>query len=213
MTNINKTPQKARIRQRLIDIGIETLESKGWLVERIAGSGKSGVRRISKGTDRRTIAIRTTQDQWFAFPRNADDSGWLTLSEVDNVLVVSVDDVLNPRFGRVHFMDGKQLQKRFDRAYKARIEANHALDFSRGIWISLYDEEKTKPVRLVGAGAGLDKKQEIAQVELWPQQMGSSAMQVDPEITVGPLTILEAKRGLALSLGVDPANIRISIEA
>jgi hypothetical protein len=212
MTNINKTPEKIRTRKRLFEIGVQSLQSQGWRVERIPGTGKSGVRRIVKGNDRRTIAIRTTQDQWFAFPRNAENDGWGTLSDVDDVVVVSVDNVINPRFGVVHFMRGKDILKRFDRAYKARMEAEHALDTGRGIWLALYEREKTKPVRLVGAGAGLDNKP-IARVELWPEQKADEALKVQPDVQVGPLTIIEAKRGLALSLGIDPANIKILVEA
>jgi len=109
-------------------------------------------------------------------------------------------------------MEGKDILKRFDRAYKARLEADHALDAGRGIWLSLYDVETTKPVRLVGAGAGLDNEP-IARVELWSEQRADEGLKVQSHAEVGPLTIFEAKRGLALSLGVDSANIRILIEA
>jgi hypothetical protein len=43
------------------------------------------------------VSIRTTQNQWIAFPRRLDNKGWGTLSDVDVVLAVSVDDVEQPK--------------------------------------------------------------------------------------------------------------------
>ena len=208
MTNINKTPEKLEIRQRLADIGTEALQIEGWAVEKIRGTGKSSMRRITRGGEQRNIAIRTTQDQWIAFPRNDTNDGWKTLSEADAVVIVSVDDVMNPRFGQVHFVEGDEMRARFDRAYEARMAAGHQLDVGRGIWLSVYDREANPPVRLVGAGVGLDNAP-IARLPLWPENK-------EQNFDIGrtdSITILEAKELLARSLGVDPSNIRISIEA
>ena len=209
MTNINKTPEKLVTRKRLGDIGVEALQMDGWAVEKIRGSGKSSMRRITRGKERRDIAIRTTQDQWIAFPRNDSDDGWKTLADVDAVVVVSVDDVVNPRFGLVHFIEGSEMRARFDRAYAAREAAHHQLDAGRGIWLSLYDRETNPPVRLAGAGLGLDHPP-IARLPLWPEKAERSFEVQGP---MKSITISEAKELLARSLGVDPSNIRISIEA
>jgi hypothetical protein len=209
MTNINKTPEKLVTRKRLGDIGVEALQMDGWAVEKIRGSGKSSMRRITRGKERRDIAIRTTQDQWIAFPRNDSEDGWKTLSQVDAVVVVSVDDVENPRFGLVHFIEGDEMRSRFDRAYEARIAAGHQLDAGRGIWLSLYHREANPPVRLVGAGVGRDHPP-IVRLPLWPEKKESN---LDVRGPMESITILEAKELLARSLGVDPSNIRISIEA
>jgi hypothetical protein len=226
MTNVWKRPEKADIRRRLFQIAEETLKNNGWEVEKIPRFGKSSVRRIRKGTESQVVSIRTTQDQWIAFPRNAADDGWVTLSDVDAVVAVSVDDRDAPQYAQVHMLEGGEMRDRFDRAYQARKAAHHSVPLGRGVWVSLYTPEAKHPVSLVGAGAGLDHPP-IARVPLEPADGGSVEVKGAPgereteksavETTGGredePLTIGEAKRRLAISLGVDPANIKILVEA
>src|SRR5687767_4749297 len=109
MTDIYKTPEKVGLRDRLFQVGVETLESRGWKVERIIGLGKASVRRISKDGESRRVSIRTTQDQWIAFPRTADGKDWVTLPDVDVVLAVSVDDVKSPAFALVHWIEADEM--------------------------------------------------------------------------------------------------------
>jgi hypothetical protein len=227
MTNVLGTPRKAYLRSRLFQIGVEALEREGWKVERIPRFGKSSVRRIRKGSDDKVVSIRTTQDTWIAFPRNEDDSRWVTLSDVDVVVAVSVDDPADPKYAQVHLIDGDEMRARFDRSYKARKAAGHSLPLGRGMWVSLYLPDAKEPVSQVGAGAGLDHPA-IARVPLQPQELTGSAEPegvADHEAEGGqskskgahteekPLTINEAKRRLALSLGVDPSNVKITVEA
>ena len=105
MTNVFATPEKVMRRDRLFQIGIETLQKEGWKVEKIQGFGKSSVRRITKGRKSQKVSIRTSQDTWIAFPRNHQDNGWITLSDVDVVLAVSVDDRHDPKFAQVHMIE------------------------------------------------------------------------------------------------------------
>jgi hypothetical protein len=223
MTNVSGSVVKIWRRKRLLQIGIEALEREGWTVAREPG-GKSSVRRITKGRVTKTVSIRTTQDRHIAFPRNDDDSGWSTLSEVDAVLAVSVDDRESPKFGLVHLIDAEEMRERFDRAYAARSAAGHTMPLGRGIWLSLYvAEPKTdSPPGLVGAGAGLDHPP-IAKIPLKQPDAAQSAFEtrsVPARETnqvegpkVGPLTIASAKQGLALHFGVDPSAIKITVEA
>src|SRR5436309_15557018 len=104
MTDIFKTPEKLSRKDMLFRIGIETLQQQDWKVERIPGIGKSSVRRITKGGKSQKVSIRTSQDMWIAFPRNKDDKSWRTLSDVDVVLAVSVDDRDEPKFAQVHMI-------------------------------------------------------------------------------------------------------------
>lgn len=181
------------------------------------------MRLIRKPGKSHRVSIRTTQDQWIAFPRRADDKGWITLSDVDVVLAVSVDDVAAPSAARVHWIGADDMRTRFDKAYKVRRTAGHTLHLGRGIWIPLYIPDDGTP-RLAGGGAGLDHP-EIARV---PLANGVGAQQVDepgraPARSAvrtsesgssedGPLTIPEAKRRLAATLGVSEASIKITIE-
>ena len=221
MTNVFKRPEKVSMKAQLFNIAVEALEKAGWKVERVQGSGKSSVRRITKGAERKTVSIRTTQDTWIAFPRIENDKAWRTLDEVDAVVPVSVDDPHNPKFAKVHLIDGDEMRDRFNRAYAARKKAGHTIPIGRGVWVSLYLPEARDPVSHVGAGAGL-KFPPIATVPLTPELLAAmdqttGADEEDaPAVTQddeAPLSIAEAKRRLAKTLGVDAANIKITVEA
>jgi hypothetical protein len=218
VTDVFKRPEKKPIRAKLVGAAISTLEEEGWKLAKVRGIGKGRVRRITKNGVSKLAAIRTTQDTWIAFPRNADDTRWITLSDVDVVVAASVDDGANPRFAQVHMIDATEMRDRFDRAYAARLAAGHTIPIGRGVWLPLYDEEGTSPVQRVGAGAGLVHKP-IARVPLDDTGGGASSLQAStppPPLDATddiPLTIAEAKARLARTLGVSPTSIKITVEA
>lgn len=215
MTNIFGSPEKVSIRDWLFALAIEALESNGWKVEKIPGSGKSSIRRLSKGETSKVATIRTSQDTWIAFPRRDDDSAWATLEDANVVVASSVDSKENPRFGQVHLIDAGEMRDRFDRLYEARRKAGHSMPIGRGVWISLYEKEASDPVYHVGAGAGLDHPP-ILRREL-PHAGGKPVNDTLPidepkaEVAVLPLTIAEAKRRLALTFGVREDDVSITI--
>ena len=145
MTDVSKTPEKKRIRIQLVNAAIQAVERQGWKVAKVHGGGTGRLRRISKNGTTRLMAIRTTQDTWIAFPRNEDDTKWVTLSDVDVIVAASVDDPANPRFAQVHMIDADEMRDRFDRAYAARRAADHTIPLGRGVWVSLYHEEGDQP--------------------------------------------------------------------
>lgn len=214
MTNVYGTPEKVSTKSRLFEVGVETLQRDGWTVERIAKAGKASLRRITKGKETRVVSIRTTQDTWLAFPRTKDNKKWVTLGDVDAVVAVSVDDKDTPRFAQVHMLDGDDMRARFDRAYEARVKAGYKIPLGRGVWVSLYFPESNDPVTHVGAGAGL-KSPPIARVPLEDDRAVEVVAQSDTDESDDNerLTIPEAKRRLALTYGVDPSNITITITA
>ena len=234
MTNISKNSSKTWIRRRLRQIGVESLEKRGWKVttDNIyplpSGSRRgTSVRRITKNGESKLITIRTSQDKWIAFPRTDDDTKWVTLCDVEVVVAVVVDDTENPRSAQVHMIDANEMRDRFDRAYAARRAADHTIPMKRGVWLSLYEEEGTSPVQRVGAGAGLANPA-IAVVPLGesdapvaPTTQPNSPSDYPPtryvqgsaSVDEQPLTIAEAKTKLALTFGVDPSNIKITVEA
>src|SRR5262245_61994256 len=101
MTNVSKTPEKKRIRKQLVRAALNTLERQGYKVDKVRGGGTGRLRRIGKNGKSRLAAIRTTQDTWLAFHRNENDTEWVTLADVDVVVVASVDDPPNPKFAKV----------------------------------------------------------------------------------------------------------------
>lgn len=214
MTNVYATPEKGQMRAVLFQTGLDALKKEGWKVEK-AGLGKSSVRKITKGGEAHLVSIRTSQDCWVAFPRSPGDQGWLTLDDVDLVLVVSVDDKDTPREVRAHLIPADEMRKRYDRAYAARMEANYSIPVGRGVWLALYQRESQDPVTLVGAGAGLDYPPIYvkpldgkAKVDLEAQAAADESSEEDER----PLTIAEAKRRLAATFGVDPSAIKITVE-
>ena len=213
MTNVYGRPEKVELRRKLFGIGVHALEKDGWKIERVQGSGKSSMRRITRGVESKLVAIRTTQDTSIAFPRDKTDRKWVTLSDVDAVVAVSVDDAEEPRFAQVHVLDGKEMRDRFDRTYRARMAAGYMIPLGRGVWVSLYQQEAQDPPSRVGAGAGLDHPP-IYRVSLLdgPGPEGGEEAAA-PTPSDGPLTIGEAKRRLALTFGVAPQSVKITIEA
>lgn len=226
MTNVSGTPKKRATRSGLFAFAVETLEGEGWAVSRVPRGGKASLRLITKGGKSHKVSIRTSQDAWIAFPRKTGADGWVTLDDVDFVIAVSVDDRHNPTIARVHMIPADDARSRFDRAYAARKAANHTLPDGRGIWLSLYDKDEADPVSHVGAGMGLDY-QPLATLDLakssLPTGTGTDTEEEDvaededqaapvSNSATEPLTIPEAKRLLALSLGVPESAIKISIE-
>ena len=219
MTNVSKTEEKKRIRRALVNAALSTLENQGWKVERVKGAGMGRVRQITNNGKRQLAVIRTSQDQYLAFPRTDDDSAWTTLSEVDVVVASVVDDRRNPQVALVHIFDAREIRDRFDRAYAARKKAEYSIPVGRGLWLSLYEEEGTSATR-VGAGAGLVHPP-IARVPLTavasdgtrPPVAPPSVSSVSGDDENEPLTIAQAKARLARTLGVDPNAIKITVEA
>lgn len=214
MANIFGSPQKGNTKNRLFEIGLQTLQEQGWTIERVP-LGKSSVRRITKNGVRKIVSIRTTQDTSIAFPRDRSDTSWVTLKDVDAVVAVSVDDRENPKFAKVHMIDGEEMRDRFDRAYKARLKAGHRIPVGRGVWLPLYIEDDSAPSH-VGGGAGIAhpaiKIVPLKAKELPPAIKKSDDTSHD-EDKEPPMTIQDAKRRLAVTLGIDPSNIKISIDA
>ena len=213
MKNVYRSPEKVTMKSALFGAAISALEKDGWKVERVAGSGKSSVRRITKDKESKVVSIRTTQDRSIAFPRIEGDKSWRTLDEVDAVVAASVDDKEDPHFANIHLLPGDEMRDRFSRTYEARLKAGHTIPVGRGVWLSLYANESLSPVHHVGAGAG-NKYPPFAKVPLDAAILISADSEVDeeePKADEG-LTIAEAKRRLGITFGVDPSNIKIIVE-
>ena len=220
MTNVSG-PGKVAIRKFLRTTAVQELKKLGYQVERIPRAGKGSLRRITKDGVSKTVTIRTSQDTWIAFPRNSDNTGWSTLEDADLVVAASLTEKGGDR-ANFHLMDADDIRARFDRARAAKLKADHVMPSERGVWISLYNEEADSPVSMVGAGAGLAFKPfaknipvVIAESEWSDLADENELVEPDPRDATSqnePLTIAEAKRRLALSFGVDPSAIKITVE-
>jgi ribosomal protein L14 len=223
MTDVSSTPEKVATRRGLFRLGEKALEAQGWAISRVPRGGKSSLRQITRGKETKKVSIRTSQDTWIAFPRRPDGS-WVTLDEVDFVVAVSVNDRLSPTEARVHMIPGEEARDRFNRAYAARDKARHTQPDGRGIWLSLYDRETPDgPVAHVGGGMGIDYKPILVHdlrkhplaVDGEPVGVAGDLASIAPAPSgdaATPLTISEAKRRLAQTLGVPESAIRITVE-
>lgn len=228
MTNVSGTPKKRATRRGLFAFAIGALEKEGWTVSRVPRGGKASLREIRRGDECWKVSIRTSQDAWIAFPRKRGEDGWVTLDDVDFVVASSVNDRHNPTIARVHMVPGDDARARFNRAYAARRKADHVIPEGRGIWLSLYEKEVTEPVSYVGGGIGLAWPA-IAELDLTRSalptgdgELDDDAPEDDADDTAppalaaapvdAPLSIPEAKRRLAVTLGVPESAIKISIE-
>lgn len=228
MTNVSGTPKKRATRRGLFAFAVQTLEKEGWAVARVPGGGKASLRQITRGREVHKVSIRTTQDTWIAFPRDrSGKDGWVTLDDVDFVVAASVNDKANPTEARIHMIPGDEARDRFNRAFAARKAAHHILTAGRGIWVSLYEKDAKDPPTHVGAGAGLAHPA-IAVLDLTKSSLPTGAEEgVDDEVDdseeaaspasaapaeEAPLTIPDAKRRLAASLGVPESAIKITVE-
>ena len=214
MTNVSATPKKTSYRRQLFALGEQALEQAGWHVERIPGGGKASLRRIVKGQEQYRVSIRTTQDTAIAFPRTADDNGWVTLDDVDFVVAVTVDDKENPKQGLAYMVGGDEMRQRFNRAYQARLDAGHTIPVGRGVWISMFIAEDATVPATIGGGIALGREP-LLKKSLDTSTTAATAERSEPvrtHVPEAPLTIAEAKRRLAQSLGVAEENIRIVVE-
>jgi len=222
MTNVSGTIEKRATRRGLFAFAVKALEDDGWTVSRVPRGGKASLRLITKGNMSHKVSIRTSQDAWIAFPRKRDGTGWVTLDDVDFVVAASVNDKINPTQARVHMIPGDEARARFERAYAARKKARHTLPVGRGIWLSLYDQDAADPVSHVGAGMGRDYGT-LATLDLTKGSMPVESEGTDDETEEedddrvvasadAPLTIADAKRRLAETLGVPESAIKIIIE-
>ena len=105
------------------------------------------------------------------------------------------------------------MRGRFDRAYATRKAAGHTIQLGRGLWLPLSIPQSTSTPAHVGAGAGFVNPP-IAKVPLNPREGTEIIPQKPPSDEADQsLSIQEAKRRLAVSLGVDPGSIKITVEA
>ena len=189
----------------------------------LPGRGLSNVWTLTRGGDAYVTSIRTTKDGCIAFPPLESGTKWKTLDDVELVLVASVDRVENPNEVQVYLFDATDVRERFHAAYFARLAAGHTVRDDYGMWVAL-DTRQTGSATSVGTGLA-DEHDPIAvfSVASLMQQMGVGKAESQREVDYehGPieaadddlLTIAEAKRRLAKSLGVDPRSIKITVEA
>jgi hypothetical protein len=198
-------------------------QADGYVLERLPGRGLSNIWTVKKNGKSQKACIRTTRDRWFAFPPLEDGKEWKTLDDVDVVIVAAVDSRDNPENIEVYIFPAAEVRKRFDAAFAARTKAGQTVRINFGMWVGLDQDPRNIPAS-VGSGL-VDTFKAVAVVPILdllpaadeagktsePDEVGDEAPAEDVD-NDPPLTIAEAKRRLALTFNVDPANIKIIVE-
>jgi hypothetical protein len=202
-------------------------EAQGYTLNRVPGRGLSNIWTITKDGKSQKACIRTTRDRWFAFPPLDSGKKWKTLSGVEVVIVAAVDSRDEPENVEVYIFPATEVRKRFDAAYAARTKAGQTVRINFGMWIGLDQDGRNIPAS-VGSGIA-DSFKPVAVFPLIDLLASSDQADelalVSDELSLGdddgpivdmenepPLTIAEAKRRLALTFNVEPANIKIIVE-
>lgn len=131
---------------------ITALEAQGYALKKVPGRGLSSIWTYEKGEDKGRLAIRTSQDTWFAFPRHSE--GWKTLDSVDKVVVASVDNHDAPQQIEVYMFGAEEVRKCFNASRKARIDAGMIVKDGYGMWIKINVIDHTNYPQGVGSGLG-----------------------------------------------------------
>jgi hypothetical protein len=132
--------KKAQLR----DCGRFALEQRGFRVELKNGPGiVPGARLLAmKGSELRRVAVRTSLDREVGLTRHPDGS-WLTLPNVDEVVVVvpSLDD---PNAAEVFGFERDAIKAAFDRALAAQKVADSWFSPKAPVFIALDEKPRRK---------------------------------------------------------------------
>jgi hypothetical protein len=203
-------------------------------IRRVSKDGASFLASIKSTTN----ATTGTRGPWISFVRN--EASWDTLVDVDKVVAVAVDPRSNSM--KVHLLDAKDLLGRFDRTFEALTAAGRSIQPGHPLWIPLYScAEYSDLPSFAGAGAGdaspmlreypLNEKSDLDIKSSKVASSGESqttsteakqhsAPSLSNELPNRPLSgtepsqaIQKAKQWLADIFGVEPSNVKITIEA
>ncbi|WP_428102956.1 hypothetical protein [Candidatus Rariloculus sp.] len=135
----------------LVGAATRALRNAGFTPNRVPGRGRSNIWEVEENGRHKRVSIRTTKGRWFAFVPLEKGTKWKTLDNVAFVIVAAVDDRDDPRNVEVYRFDAKDVRKRFDASYAARIEAGQTVRDDFGMWVNLDEDDRGLPA-CVGAG-------------------------------------------------------------
>ena len=140
----------------LLRAAITAAEQTGLRLKRVSGRSHVWVAEAPNGGSHR-LAIRTSKNRWFAFPPLHGGKGWLTLDDVDLVIVGAVNNVATPTRIEVFLFDSGEVRQSFCAAYAARQAGGHVVTDGFGMWIKL-DRDNSNNAINVGCGLAAKHK-------------------------------------------------------
>ena len=203
--------------QVLVNAATRALKEAGYAPRRLPGRGRANVWEIEEGGQPKRVSVRTTRDRWFAFPPLNNGTSWKTLSDADIVVVASVDEPHDPNRIEVYRFDANEVRRRFDAAYKARIQAGRSEPDNFGMWVALDADCRGLPASV---GSGLASEHEPIAVYPLDQLIGADRGKVsdraddDNAPEPSPDTIAEimmhARKRIAMFSGVNVEAVKLS---
>lgn len=203
----------------LVDTALQALEEKGYRARKVPRKGRQNIWSIEQDGDEKLIAIRTSQDRWFAFPP-LDGNHWKTLDDVDLVVVATVDDKDHPRKAEVYLFPADEVRRRFNEAFAARVEAGRTGMSDFGMWVAL-DIHETGGANDVGSGI-IESYPPISIIPLeidTPELTASSALATENSVISShnagqpnvQQALLKARREIATITGVPLDQIQLEL--
>jgi hypothetical protein len=204
-----------KVRQKALSLAaLEVVRSSGYEVGPklgVPGAFAFGARHNGLPTK---IGIKTSADRWVGIPRDGAGT-WGLLSKVDEVFVVTFDDRYAPsRLQVIAFTPAKLIE--MGRKVYAKAEKSGQTGIQ---WLPL-DDQPNSTMTSMAAGHLLPHgtilaNEEIRWVDAPPTEVKVSAKPVlRDEGASAPrgMTIADAKAALAVTFGVSPEAVRITIE-
>lgn len=200
------------ITRQLREIGLQAARDAGYTVTRATGVGRGPNQRfvLKRGSETITAALRTTRDNWIAFPP-LEDGTWGTLSDVDAVLVSALVG------GEAHIwlLPAEELISKFD-AGKAFCESDgRVVSIGTGFWRYLFEPSARMKAHLK-AGANLTGGHEPLAVIQMALDEDADEESGEPRVDAGRCVlhaIQTARADLAADLGLPIEAVQISIVA
>ena len=202
--------------RELVNAAIRALKEAGHVPRRLPGRGRANVWEIEERGQPKRVSVRTTRNRWFAFPPLNGGTKWKTLSDVNIVVVAAVDDPDVPNRIEVYLFDANEVRKRFDAAYRARIEAGRSEPDNFGMWIALDEDGRNLSTSV---GSGLANEHEPIAVypldqltgtnrDLAPDKTDDDTPKPAPDSIAEIMT--QARERIAMLSGVSVEAVRLS---
>ena len=207
----------AHVKHALFRAAEEALKKNGWTVSREPKARGTSLRRIEKtGDDGKTIShvigIRTSQNGSLAFTRDQTETVWVGLSDAKFILVSCVDDFKAPRRAILHLFDGGHLKTIFSSEYAKRKKAGVRIKPETGFFLPVHQFPPISGAKIFGGKTGiLERPEQLVDLATFMQLPPDDVSSAVRKNETDHLTIPEARRRLARSLGVDEKHISIKI--
>jgi Asp/Glu/hydantoin racemase len=178
-----------------------------------ANGEPAGILRETRDTVvRYVIALKTSQTGALGFVRDATDNHWAGLSGVDAIIVSCVDHPRHPSNAVLHVLDARTACARVTKEHNKQSRKSKPGRKKAPTFLPIRDLKSQRDLKFVGPITGIlaNQEQHVSLESFLPlsPDVPGRAIKKQP---IRRYTIRVVRRLLARSLGVDIADVRISI--